>query len=197
MTYYHMSDTLQMGNTLTLDYKKQKALAMPFVQALTRSEDCFYGMYLSSKYMREVLCKFSLREWSNYVKWSCEGIFEYIRQTEYPDSVSRMACNYFYDNMENIRKLYTEDWGEASQEERMAIRLYEIALEDPAPQKRDMCLYDQGYDALWDHDDLETATACARRYFAGESSENPVWEILSDKPGTAVKDLSDWLHAGE
>ncbi len=198
MIYYHMSDTLQLGGTLALDYKRQKDLAMPFAQALNRSEDCFFAMYLNGKYLREVLGKFSLRDmWSDYVKWSCEGIFEYIRQTEYPDSVCRMACNYFYDNLEDIRKLYTEDWGRAPEEERNAIRLYEITLDDPAPQKRDMLWFDRAYDALWDNDDLPAALDCARSYFAGKGTDHPVWEILSDKPGIASKDLSDWLHATE
>lgn len=113
MIYYHMSDTLKMGETLTLDFKKQKELAMPFVQALRRSEDCFFGMYLNGRYLRAVLTKCSLRNfWSDYVKWSCEGIFEYVRQCEYPDSVCRLTCNYFFDNLADIRKLYMEDWGE-------------------------------------------------------------------------------------
>ena len=35
---------------------------------------------------------------------------------------------------------------------------------------------------------------CARAYFAGEHSEMPVWEILSDKPAETVRDISDILQ---
>ena len=35
---------------------------------------------------------------------------------------------------------------------------------------------------------------CARAYFAGEHSETPVWEILSDKPAETVRDISDILQ---
>ncbi len=195
MHYYHMSETLKIGDGLVPDYKRGSALVTPFVQSLHRSEDCFYGMYLSAKYMWAVLGKFSLREWSDYVKWSCEGIFEYIRQTEYPDSVSRIRCNYYYDNLENVRTLYAYDWGEASEEERSAIHLFEVDLADPTPQIRDMRLYDMAYDALLERDDVATAMESARRYFAGACTDEPVWEILSDQPSKAIKDLTELLHS--
>ena len=33
--------------------------------------------------------------------------------------------------------------------------------------------------------------ACARKYFAGEHSENPIWEYLSAGKAVAVKDITD------
>ena len=95
MILYHMSDTLKLGDELALDFKKTMSLAQPFVQALEQSEDCFYAMVLNGKYLRAVLGKFKLWEWSDYVKWSVEGAFEYIRKTEFPDCISRIRCNYF------------------------------------------------------------------------------------------------------
>ena len=50
---------------------------------------------------------------------------------------------------------------------------------------------------MWDHDAIQTAFACARRYFAGEQTAEPVWEIMSEKPARAVKDISDYLRKGE
>ncbi len=35
---------------------------------------------------------------------------------------------------------------------------------------------------------------CARRYFAGEHTEKPVWEILSVKNAKAVTDISGYLR---
>lgn len=60
-----------------------------------------------------------------------------------------------------------------------------------------MLWFDRAYDALWDHDDLKTAVSCARSYFAGEGTQAPVWEILSDKPGIATKELTGLLKAYE
>ena len=90
MKLYHMSDTLKLGDEMALDFKKTTSLAQPFVQALEQSEDCFYAMVLNAKYLRAVLGKFQLWEWSDYVKWSVEGAFEFIRKTEFPHCASRI-----------------------------------------------------------------------------------------------------------
>lgn len=193
MKLYHMSDTLKLGDQMGLDFKKTTSLAQPFVQALERSEDCFYAMVLNAKYLRAVLGKFKLWEWSDYVKWSVEGAFEYIRKTEYPHCCSRILCNYFYEDLSSCKILYEYDWGTASQEERDQIHLFEIELEADSVEKRDMRVYDEAYLAMEEHEDVQTVLACARRYFAGEQTENPVWELLSNKPAKAVRDITEEL----
>lgn len=195
MILYHISDTLGLGETMSQDYKQNLELALPFAEALARSEDCFYGMLLSARFLKSVLGKFGLRDMqTNYVKWAVEGAFEFIRRTEYPESYSRLLSNYFYDHLSDIRRLYEVDWNMAEKEERFNFHVFEIELEDEAPQKRDMLLFDEAFDAMWEHEDLHTVLHCARRYFSGEQSENPVWEILSDKPARAVKDISNCLE---
>jgi len=174
MILYHMSDTLKLGDKMTLDFKKTMSLAQPFVQALEQSEDCFYAMVLNGKYLRAVLGKFKLWEWSDYVKWSVEGAFEYIRKTEFPNCVSRIRCNYFYDNLDACKILYEYDWGQASEEERNGIHLFEIELDADTYEKRDMRVYDEAYDAMEQREDVKTVLACARRYFAGEQTAIPV-----------------------
>ena len=82
MKVYHMSDTLQLGMSLQRDYKKNMELTLPFVQALERSEDCFYAMFFNAKYLRAVLGKFGMKDMAtNYTKWAVEGVFEYIRRS--------------------------------------------------------------------------------------------------------------------
>ncbi len=49
MILYHISDTLQLGQRMTPDYKQNMELVTPFVQALNRSEDCFYALLLNAK----------------------------------------------------------------------------------------------------------------------------------------------------
>lgn len=103
MILYHISDTLQLGETMSQDYKNNMELLVPFVQALERSEDCFYAMLLNGKLLKSVLGKFGMRDMqTNYVKWATEGIFEFVRKTEFPGSYSRMLSNYFYDNLPDI-----------------------------------------------------------------------------------------------
>ena len=195
MILYHISDTLQLGEMMSQDYKKNMELVIPFVQALKRSEDCFFAMLLNSKLLKSIFGKFGMRDMqTNYVKWATEGIFEYIRITEFPESYSRMLSNYFYDNISDIKRLYEVDWNMKEKPERFNFHVYEIELEDEAPQKRDMLLFDEAFEAIWDNDDLHTAITCARRYFAEEHTATPVWEIMSDKPAKAVKDITVVLH---
>ncbi|MGN1016027.1 MAG: hypothetical protein ACI4PL_03435 [Faecousia sp.] len=197
MILYHMSDTLKLGDEMTPDYKKTGSLAQPFIQALEKSEDCFYAMVLGGKYLRAVLGKFKLWEWSDYVKWSVEGVFEFVRKNEFPHCVSRIKCSYFYDNLQSCKILYEYDWGQASEEERSQIHLFEMELDASAVEKRDMRIFDEAYEAMDDREDVRTVLACARRYFAGGQTSEPVWELLSDKPARAVKDITDYLRSGE
>lgn len=194
MKLYHMSDTLKLGDEMKLDYKRCMNLAQPFVQALEQSVDCFYAMVLNGKYLRAVLGKFKLWEWSDYVKWSVEGAFEYIRKTEFPQCCSRLKCNYFYSDLASCKILYEYDWGQASEEERAGIHLYEVEVDDEQPQILDMRVYDEAYTAMEEREDVQFVLNCARRYFAGEQTAEPVWEIKSDKPAKAVKDITSILH---
>ena len=72
------------------------------------------------------------------MKPSLEVKLEYIRKNEFPDCVSRIRCNYFYDNLDACKILYEYDWGQASEEERNGIHLYEIELDADTYEKRDI-----------------------------------------------------------
>lgn len=54
-----------------------------------------------------------------------------------------------------------------------------------------MSIYDIAYEAMENTQDIDTALACARKYFAGEHSDNPIWEYLSAGKAVAVKDITD------
>lgn len=193
MKVYHISETLHLGDKMNPDFQNLGELALPFVQALEKSEDCFYSMILNGKYLRAVLGKFNFWEWSDYCKWAVEGAFEFIRKTEFPNCCSRLKCNYFYDDLENSMAFYQFDWGSESPEVQEKIHLLEIELEDDAPQKFDMNIFDEAYNAMCEHDDVTTVINCARRYFSGENTSSPVLEIMSDKPAKATKDLTNLL----
>ena len=90
--------------------------------------------------------------------------------------------------------LFDYDWGSASEEERNSIHLYEIDLEDNAPVCLDMRVYDEAYTAMEEREDVQTVLDCARRYFRGEATANPVWELMSNKPAKAVRDITAFLH---
>lgn len=193
MRLYHISQTLRLGETLQPGHQHFSDLTEPFIQGLERGTECFIGMLLSGRYLYAVMNRSGLREWADYVKWAAEGLFEFVRRREFPEAVSRLGCVYYYDTLENCRGFYARDWGEESPEEREKVRLFAVVVEDPAPQRRDMRLFDAAYDAV-EAQDVEAALELAVRYFRGEESEEPIWEILSDRPGKAVEDLTAILR---
>lgn len=147
-------------------------------------------MVLNGKYLYALLGKYGLWEWSDYAKWATEGAFEYIRKTEFPNCYGRMNSLFFYDNIPACKKLYEYDWGCECEEEQQKVHLFEVEVDDVVPQRRDMKIYDEAYEAMTKSQNIEYVLTCARRYFSDEQTENPVWEILSVKNAKAVADIS-------
>lgn len=194
MKVYHMSDTLSLGTELSPNYKKYWELTEPFLQALEKSEECFYGVYFASKFMSEALDRFKMADMqTDYVKWATEGIFEYVRQKEYPQCCCRLMSNYYFDNIPSCLKLYKDDWGRESEEERAKIKLFEVELFSEDIQRYDMRLFDEAYDNLYEENDIKKTINYARKYFSGNKSESPVLEIVSDKKAVVIRDLSNLL----
>lgn len=191
MTVYHISETLHEGDELVSGHQHLDRMAEPFLQALEMGGEWFHIMILQGKYMFAVMSRSGLREWANYAKWSTEAVFEYVRRTEFPHCCSRLHCNYYYTSEALCRRLYSLDWGGESAEVRSRIHLFAIELDDPAPRQYDMNLYDLAYEAMENRQDVDEAIRQARRYFSGEATQAPVWEILSDRPARAVRVLAD------
>lgn len=192
MKLYHMSESSIVK--IDPDAKNCFELCEPFVQALEYSMDCFYGMVMNAKYTFAVLNKYHLREWSNYVKWATEGVFEFVRKNEFPSCISRMKCVYYYADIPYSKKLYIEDYGDESQEDRQKLRLYEVTVENGNFDKRDMSLYDTAYDIMSEKQDLNAIMELARQYYAGKHSTFPIWEYLSDIPAENLRDITFVLN---
>lgn len=101
---------------------------------------------------------------------------------------------FFYDDLNNCKKLYEYDRGCESEEEQQKVHLFEVDVEDTVPQRRDMNIYDEVYNTMSETQDVQMVLACARRYFAGEQTTESIWEIMSDKSAKAVKDISNYVR---
>ena len=196
MILYHMSETLQLGDEIKLDYKEYSDLAEPFVKALNFSYDAFYGMFMNASYVGSVLAKYNLKGMPTHeIKWATEGIFEYIRRKEFPEKCSRLTSIYYFDDIEKCQKLYTEDWENATPEEKEKIKLFEMEVSGNILEC-DMTLFDEAFDLVWDlehPDQLEVIFEIARRYFRGEKGDEPVMEIISDGIAVAKRDITELL----
>lgn len=194
MIVYHYSPTLKEGDRLEPGHQNYTDLCDPFIQALERSRDCFYGMLLNGKYLFAVMNRSRLREWANYAKWATEALFESVRLHEYPQCVSRLHCNYFCTDQKECIRMFREDWGEELEAEQEKVKLFEVELPENSLERRDISLYDAAYDAIHDKQDIDAALEYARRYFDGAQSEQPNWEYLSAAEAKAVKDISVYLR---
>ena len=117
--------------------------------------------------------------------------------SEFPCCPCRLESSFYYDNEAECRRYYQLDWGEASPEERENVHLFAVELEDPAPRRFDMNLYDLAYDAMEMRQDLSAVMNLARRYFSGEETDDPVWEIVSACPAKAVHELASGSNIEE
>ena len=197
MIVYHYSQTLKEGDQLEPGHLDFTDLCEPFIKALECSRDCFFGMLLNGKYMFAVLDRLGLRCWSDYAKWATDGLFEFVRRTEFPQCVSRLHCSYFCTGLDDAIRAFNEGFGEEDEEEQEKVRLFEVEVPEDSLQMRDISVYNAAYDALNDCQDTETAIELARKYFAGEHSDEPIWEYLSAGEAVAVKDVSQFLHEQE
>ena len=196
MILYHMSETLQLGDEVKLDYKEYSDLAEPFVKALNFSYDAFYGMFMNANYVGNVLAKYNLKGMPTHeIKWATEGIFEYIRRKEFPEKCNRLNSIYYFDDIDKCKKLYTEDWENDTPEEKEKIKLFEMEVFGNILEC-DMTLFDEAFDLVWElehPDQLEEIFEIARKYFRGEKGDEPVMEIISDGKAVAKKDITDLL----
>ena len=186
MKVYHMSQTLKLGDELQAGYKRNIERCKEFAESLEHGED-----YLQAKIASE---KTKTDDWREYVKWCVEGVFEFIRKTEFPSLPSRLNCNYYFASLEYFNTLYESGWAQEPEEEIAKIRLYEIELEEEHPIQCDMLFFDEAYDVMLETQDIEAVVECVRRYFGGKHTNTPIWEIISDKPAKAVKDITFILN---
>ena len=190
MIVFHMSNTLKPGMSFSSDYQNASHLAMPFVQALEQSHDCFAALFLSAKYTWAVLDKFGMNStFTDYSKWATEGVFEYVRKNEYPECCSRLTGNFFYDDQTNQDDLFDYVWGSCEDpHEKESVKFYAIELDDSHPSKHDMLWFDEAYDLMEDPTAIDKVITIARKYFSGAATEHPLWELLSDKQATVLKE---------
>lgn len=181
MIAYHYSVSYQEG-ALENDHRKNLLLAEPYIRALENGSAVFsamllWGMYRDRWERREHNRKFE------YAKDALEGVFEYIRKTEFPgNSICRLNCVYGCTSLEEAHKLAALDWGD-SLEDPAALKFLELELNPERTAVYDQSFYNTAYDRMVDYHgdaDLQVVMELARQYFSGEKGENYLPEILSD-----------------
>ena len=184
-----MSQTLQLGDSLQPDFLQKKERYQPYIQALRNGGNSINDLIEHQRKNPSV-------DWNELVKCIVEGVFEYIRETEFPMIPSRLNSSYYFEGLEHFETLYQAGWAQEPPEKQALVHLFEIEIEEERLHKFDMCVFDEAYDIMLERQDLPFVIESARKYFSGDHTTEPMWEIMSDKPAKAVKDITDCLHKG-
>ena len=189
--YPYSVESYQSGDSLYNDFKKLHRFVEPFLFALQKSEECFWSTYFSIMAYSRELCALGLRKRENYLKDAIEGVFEYIRQTEFADdSVSRIGCVYYCETKEEAITYLNDDCINSGEFTVAQVKLLEVEVEDDSVYRYDQSFYNQAEYIMEMERDLRKVEELARKYFSKERTEEPLIEILSDGKNKILREIS-------
>lgn len=181
MILFHYSvDSYTDSPSLTNDFAGHYKYAEPFLLALERGRAVFDAVFYSAMYASRDLVDLGLRKNENYRKDAVEGIFEYVRRTEFGGvPVSRLHCVYYCETMEEARKYAWDDALRDGGFTKEQVKLLTVETEESRAYAYDQQFYNAAKEAI-DQNDIDAVFALARKYFALERTESPLIEILAD-----------------
>ena len=189
MILYHYSvDSYKSGGTLTNDYKKQYRYAEPFLLALRRSMDVFTAAYCAAMYMGRELVALKLRKYENYCKDAVEAVFEYVRETEFPELPGRLNCVYYCRTKAEALSFMEDDCLADGLFSKEQVKLLEVDVEDARIRIYDQNFFNHAMQAI-DRQDFKSVFADARKYYSLERTEEPLLEILSDGQNRIIAEI--------
>lgn len=181
MILFHYSvDSYTDAPSLTNDFAGHYKYAEPFLLALERGRQVFDAVFYSAMYASRDLVDLGLRKNENYRKDAVEGIFEYVRRTEFGGvPVSRLHCVYYCASMEEARKYAWDDALKGGGFTKEQVKLLTVETEENRAYAYDQEFYNTAMKAV-EKNDIDAVFPLARKYFALERTESPLIEILAD-----------------
>lgn len=180
MILYHYSvDSYNGAEHLINDYKNNYRFAEPYILALRKSREAFDAVFLSTMYMSREVNALGLRKYDNYRKDSVEGIFEYVRETEFPDATSRLRCVYYCESEKEAMDYAKDDCIESGLFSKNQVALLKVEVEDSRISRYDQTFYNLALQVI-ENNDVESVFEFARKYFSCQKSDEPLIEIVSD-----------------
>lgn len=189
MKLYHYSvDSYKGAKHLTNDFKNNYQFAEPYILALRESREVFKTVYYSTMYMSREVKALGLRKYENYQKDAVEGIFEYVRETEFSDKTSRLRCIYYCESEQEAIAYANDDCLADGLFSKDQVVLLEVEVEDSS-----ICRYDQTYFnkalEVIKNNDIESVFNYARQYFSGQKSVTPLIEVVADGNNTVIRSI--------
>ena len=187
MKLYHYSvDSYQGGRHLINDYKNQYHFAEPYILALRESEEVFRAVYFATMYMSREIKSLGLRKYENYRKDAVEGIFEYVRETEFPDDTSRLRCVYYCESRQEAIAYALDDCLSDGLFTKDQVFLLEVEVEDSSIRRYDQSFFNAASEAV-EKNDIDAVFAYARLYFSCQRSNHPLIEIVADGDNNVLR----------
>lgn len=180
MKLYHYSvDSYQGGGHLINDYKNHYQFAEPYILALRESGEVFRAVYFATMYMSREIKSLGLRKYENYRKDAVEGIFEYVRETEFPHDTSRLRCVYYCESKQEAIAYAKDDCLSDGLFIKDQVFLLEVEVEDGSIRRYDQSFFNSASEAI-EKNDIDAVFAYARQYFSCQRSDHPLIEIVAD-----------------
>ena len=187
MKLYHYSvDSYQGAARLINDYKNNYGFAEPFILALRESKEVFRAVFFAAMYMSREVKALGLRKYENYRKDAVEGIFEYVRETEFPDATSRLRCVYYCESEKEALDYMREDCFADGLFQKEQVTLLEVEVEESRVRRYDQTFFNLALEAI-EAQEIDSVFALARRYFACERSGSPLIEVAADGDNTVLR----------
>lgn len=189
MRLYHYSvDSYKEGKSLTNDFKQSYKYAEPFILALRESMTLFKATYYSTMYTGRELIALKLRKYENYQKDAVEAIFEYVRETEFPNLPSRLNCVYYCETKEEAIEYAMADCIDSGLFTKEQVILMEVEVEDERIEKYDQEFYNLSMEEI-EMNHFDKVFEYARKYYAKERTADPLIEIVSDGSNEIIEIL--------
>ena len=190
MKLYHYSvDSYKGAEHLTNDYKNNYAFAEPYILALRESRAVFSAVFLATMYMSREVKALKLRKYENYQKDAVEGIFEYVRETEFPNDTSRLRCVYYCESEKEAVDYARDDCISSGLFTKEQVVLLEVEVEDSRIRRYDQSFYNLASDAI-EKSDIDSVFECARQYFSCQRSDHPLIEVVADGGNTVLRSIA-------
>lgn len=190
MRLYHYSvDSYKGAKHLTNDYKNNYQFAEPYILALRESREMFNAVFFATMYMSREVKALGLRKYENYQKDAVEGIFEYVRETEFPNDTSRLRCVYYCESEKEALDYAQDDCISNGLFTKEQVVLLEVEVEESRIRRYDQSFYNLASDAI-EQNDIDSVFAYARQYFSCQRSNNPLIEVVADGNNNVLRNIT-------
>ena len=179
--YHYSVDSYQGAKHLTNDYKNNYQFAEPYILALRESREVFKAVFFATMYMSREVKALGLRKYENYQKDAVEGIFEYVRETEF--------CIYYCESKQEALDYAQDDCLSNGLFTKEQVVLLEVEVEESRIRRYDQSFYNLASEAI-ERNDIDSAFAYARQYFSCQRSNNPLIEVVADGDNKVLRSIA-------